>query len=82
MNKNKLLSICIPTFNRANLLNNLLNSIDIANIDASIVEVCISDNNSTDNTKEKVITKTKPVSDDLEPSEIVPASIGEQSIGK
>ena len=35
-----------------------------------------------DNTKEKVITKTKPVSDDVEPSEIITASIGEQSIGK
>jgi glycosyltransferase involved in cell wall biosynthesis len=52
MESNKILSICIPTYNRANLLSNLLNSISIANINSIIVEICISDNNSSDNTLE------------------------------
>ena len=42
----------------------------------------ISNGHTAIDTKDKVITKTKPVSDDVEPSEIITASIGEQSIGK
>lgn len=44
------LSICIPTYNRANLLKNCLNSIEISLKDHKWVEICISDNASTDNT--------------------------------
>ena len=45
------LSICIPNFNRANHLNNCLNSILISSkkIKKLKFEVCISDNNSAEN---------------------------------
>ena len=51
-----LLSLCIPTYNRAKSLANCLNSIKIAQKFAcnTEVEVCISDNASDDNTKEIV----------------------------
>ena len=57
-----LLSICIPTFNRAEQLDNCLNSILISQQKYKLhdFEVCISDNNSKDNTKsiiEKYRTK-------------------------
>ena len=41
-----LLSICIPSFNRLDCLNNCLNSILISskNVDNFEFEVCISDN--------------------------------------
>jgi len=46
-----LLSICIPTYNRSASLINCLNSIYIASKNSAIkFEVCISDNNSKDNT--------------------------------
>ena len=47
-----LLSVCIPTYNRAQNLENCLNSIKIASkkIDPSLVEICISDNASKDKT--------------------------------
>lgn len=48
---NKLLSICIPTFNRSKHLENLLKSLVASNIDCELVEVCVSDNCSTDETK-------------------------------
>ncbi len=45
-----LLSICIPNYNRANCLENCLNSIKIAKKNTKIkFEVCISDNNSEEN---------------------------------
>ena len=45
-----LLSICIPTYNRAEILNNTLNSI-ITDVDFdSRIEIIISDNASTDHT--------------------------------
>ena len=45
------LSICIPTYNRALLLRNCLESIRQQDIDPQAkVEVCVSDNFSTDNT--------------------------------
>ena len=45
-----MLSICIPTFNRLDLLNNCLNSIYIASKQSKLnFEVCISDNNSDGN---------------------------------
>ena len=45
------LSICIPNYNRANHLNNCLNSILISSkkIKNLKFEVCISDNNSNEN---------------------------------
>ena len=43
-----ILSICIPSYNRLNCLDNCLNSILIAskNVDNFDFEVCVSDNNS------------------------------------
>jgi glycosyltransferase involved in cell wall biosynthesis len=50
----KYLSICIPTFNRASFLKETLDSITSQEIfkNSNIVEVVISDNSSTDNTRE------------------------------
>lgn len=49
-----LLSLCIPTYNRAEILNKSLESIVSQNIftDTNKIEVVISDNASSDNTKE------------------------------
>ncbi len=49
-----ILSICIPTFNRVRQLDNCLNSILISknNVDNFNFEVCVSDNNSSQNTYE------------------------------
>lgn len=47
------LSICIPTYNRAPFLRELLNSI-LSQADPSIIEIVISDNASSDNTSEVV----------------------------
>jgi glycosyltransferase involved in cell wall biosynthesis len=45
------ISICIPTFNRCNLLANCLNSIILnTNYQKENIQVCVSDNCSTDNT--------------------------------
>lgn len=44
------LSICIPTYNRGNLLKKCLESIEISLKGHDWVEVCISDNASNDNT--------------------------------
>tara|TARA_Y100000590_G_C15664210_1_gene993854 strand:- start:730 stop:1749 length:1020 start_codon:yes stop_codon:yes gene_type:complete len=51
-----LLSICIPTFNRSEKLDNCLNSILISKeqYTENDFEICIADNNSNDNTKEIV----------------------------
>ena len=53
-----ILSICIPTYNRINQLDNCLNSILISkkNVDNFNFEVCISDNNSQEDT-ESIIKK-------------------------
>jgi len=57
-----LLSICIPTFNRAKHLDNCLSSILTALRDVELeVEVCISDNCSTDNTEQIVLNSKLPV---------------------
>jgi glycosyltransferase involved in cell wall biosynthesis len=46
-----IITICIPTYNRATSLENCLNSITIASKDhLERFEVCVSDNGSTDNT--------------------------------
>lgn len=53
------LSICIPTFNRAKYLPELLDSI-INQVDVDDpVEICISDNASTDSTKDVIINYQK-----------------------
>ena len=44
------LSICIPTFNRADYLRDCLQSIFQKNDNLQEIEVCVSDNASTDNT--------------------------------
>jgi len=52
----KLLSICIPTHNRADCLKRLLDNIIPQILESKEgVEVCISNNGSTDNTREIVI---------------------------
>lgn len=48
------LSICIPTYNRAAFLPTLLESIAVQDADLSVVEVVISDNASTDDTRQIV----------------------------
>ncbi len=47
----KKLAICIPTYNRSYHLKNCLNSILLNGHEVKNIEVCISDNNSTDDTK-------------------------------
>ncbi|MCR5866967.1 glycosyltransferase family 2 protein [Aquincola sp. J276] len=49
MNPRPILSICIPTYNRAGFLRECLSSLDPAELDGS-VEVVVSDNASTDTT--------------------------------
>lgn len=52
----KLLSICIPTYNRADCLKRLLDNIIPQILESEEgVEVCISNNGSTDNTRDIVI---------------------------
>ena len=48
------LSICIPTYNRAKYLKQLLDCIlnQLKNIEENTVEICVSDNASTDDTQE------------------------------
>ncbi|MDK2789584.1 MAG: O-antigen biosynthesis alpha,3-abequosyltransferase [Methanothermococcus sp.] len=56
MTNKPLLSICIPTYNRAEFLKDALNSIlrQINTKNKDKVEICISDNASEDNTEELV----------------------------
>jgi len=55
------LSICIPTYNREKYLRELLDNIlhQLKNIKNSNVEICISDNASTDNTQQMVLQYQK-----------------------
>jgi len=54
------LSICIPTYNRAGHLKNCLNSIALSNIQSVFnFEICISDNNSSDDTESVVRSAQK-----------------------
>jgi glycosyltransferase involved in cell wall biosynthesis len=49
-------SICIPTYNRAGYLKNCLNSIALNNNQSVLnFEICISDNNSSDDTESVVL---------------------------
>lgn len=54
-----LLSICIPTYNRCDVLKNCLDSIINDPEFYSGIEIIISDNNSTDNTEDLVTQYTK-----------------------
>lgn len=56
VNKEPLLSICIPTRNRADVLNQCLKSIVEDPEFSDDVEIVVSDNCSTDNTKDVVIS--------------------------
>jgi abequosyltransferase len=57
--KEVLLSICIPTFNRAVYIEQLLASISCQlGFDPAVVEICVSDNASSDDT-ERVVSKFK-----------------------
>src|SRR5436853_6336870 len=53
---NPLLSITIPTFNRASYLRHLLSTLSsqVAEVQPGMVEVFISDNSSTDSTPETI----------------------------
>lgn len=46
-----LLSICIPTYGRVEILHNTLNSIFSQSVNSDLYEICISDNSPTDETK-------------------------------
>lgn len=50
------LSICIPTYNREKYLKQLLDCIEkqLQYTDKNIVEICVSDNSSTDNTQQMI----------------------------
>ncbi|MDE8601618.1 glycosyltransferase family 2 protein [Marinomonas sp. RSW2] len=50
MNKDFILSICIPTYNRAKELDQALYSILMSHHNSNLIEICISDNASEDNT--------------------------------
>jgi abequosyltransferase len=55
MKNNPLLSICIPTYNRSEILDKTLQSLfNNPDFDINIVEVIVSDNSSTDNTRNVV----------------------------
>ncbi len=51
------LSICIPTYNREKYLKDLLDCIlnQLKDIEDGIVEICVSDNSSTDNTQSMML---------------------------
>ncbi|MCJ7636552.1 MAG: glycosyltransferase [Nitrososphaeraceae archaeon] len=61
--RNFLVSIIIPTYNRAKLLSNTLHSFITQNFPKNDYEILVVDNNSSDNTKEIVsfIQKKSPV---------------------
>jgi glycosyltransferase involved in cell wall biosynthesis len=53
MAQEKLLSICIPTYNRAKALDRLLENLESEIADVSdFIEICVSDNGSNDGTQE------------------------------
>ena len=51
MASEKILSICIPTYNRATVLDRLLENLELEIKDVSErLEICVSDNGSNDDT--------------------------------
>lgn len=61
MENNCLLSICIPTYKRPEIIDQLLDTIYRQNVDHSIFEVCITDNSETDETKNVIEAKYKNI---------------------
>ena len=59
MLKKTIVSICIPTNNRAEIIKETLDSIFLQNIDENLYEVCISDGSFNDKTKKIVETYLK-----------------------
>ena len=59
MNQQPLLSICIPTFKREYLIDQILQTIYSQGCSLDLFEVCITDNSETDETKELIETKYK-----------------------
>ena len=57
MEKQPLLSICIPTYKREYLVDQLLQTIYAQNCDRNLFEVCITDNSDTDETKDLIESK-------------------------
>ena len=57
-----LLSICIPTKNRVDILRKTLESILNQNVSADVYEVCVSDNSPTDETKNLIQNEFQYVS--------------------
>lgn len=49
-----ILSICIPTNNRVDILRKTLNSIFVQKVSTELFEVCVSDNSRTDETKKLI----------------------------
>lgn len=54
-----IVSICIPTYGRIQIMKNTIDSIYNQEVDNSLFEVCISDNSPTDETKEMLETYFK-----------------------
>lgn len=54
---NKLLSICIPTYNRKDFIDRLLESIYSQNADESLYELCITDDSDGDETEKLIKEK-------------------------
>lgn len=52
MCENTLISICIPTRDRVDILRETLQSLLDQNVDTELYEICVSDNSPTDETKE------------------------------
>jgi abequosyltransferase len=59
--KHPLISICIPTYKRPEIIKETLSSIVEANISDNILDVCITDNSTTDETKEMIEREFKNV---------------------
>lgn len=51
MRSRPLISICIPTRDRVEILRETINSILTQNVDSELFEICVSDNSPTDETK-------------------------------
>ena len=56
INVKKVLSICIPTYNRIAQVSEVID--ELLTIDSNEFEIVITDNMSTDGTKEKILSYT------------------------
>jgi glycosyltransferase involved in cell wall biosynthesis len=92
-NDTPIISICIPTFNRASCLENLFNNLyDIKVMHGNAVEICVSNNQSTDNTAQiierwcerlslKVITQSKNIGATLNFNAVIGIATGKWLLG-